>query len=458
MLWYIVIGFLWVCLSYFSIPGGDQASVYQIAVSFAEGNYAAVEPDSYLSSYPQQLGILLFYEFFLRLLHSVKRLISFLPSLSQTRLLLFLRFIQVWAAALFALSGLQITAMTFRRKKVSLLYAFLMAACFPFLLFIDFIYAEMIGFAFMMFGTWMLLRFLGIPDSPEFSEKTSRGGSGWISGSLALLSVTLSVLARKANLIFLVACVVVLVFHAIRIKKYLLLPYAVCLVVFSVSALPLTQAFYEAKAGQRLSGNVPGIAWVAMGLQENENGPGRNNAFNIHTHLTYGYDTARTAAVSRLSIEDSLRKFAADPGYALSFFYEKLKSEWGEPDFCAFAIFAGTLRESAVLNAVYQDGWVHSFLSAFMRWHQLTIYAGAFLSMVFALRRKNRLSDCQRIPLLLFPVAIIGGFFFYLMWEASSRYVLPFFLMAIPQACAGLTALGETLLLLIRNRIRRKPL
>ncbi|MDR0964144.1 MAG: hypothetical protein LBM60_05980, partial [Clostridium sp.] len=45
VLWYLVLGAIWVFCSKSTIPDGDQASVFQIASNFSLGNYAAIEPD-----------------------------------------------------------------------------------------------------------------------------------------------------------------------------------------------------------------------------------------------------------------------------------------------------------------------------------------------------------------------------------------------------------------------------
>lgn len=51
-----------------SIPSADSASVYSIAQALASGQLGVIHPtDSYLSYYPQQVGLVAFYEIIIRL-------------------------------------------------------------------------------------------------------------------------------------------------------------------------------------------------------------------------------------------------------------------------------------------------------------------------------------------------------------------------------------------------------
>ena len=57
--------------------------------------------------------------------------------------------------------------------------------------------------------------------------------------------------------------------------------------------------------------------------------------------------------------------------------------------------------------------------------------------LAFINRKKNNYGILHYILL----TAIIGGALFYLVWEAAGRYVLPYFIFALPYAAAGLGAI-----------------
>ena len=54
-----------------SAPLTDSQYVYEIALQCSNGNFEAINPDSYLSVYPHQIGLVGFYEPFLRFCYSL---------------------------------------------------------------------------------------------------------------------------------------------------------------------------------------------------------------------------------------------------------------------------------------------------------------------------------------------------------------------------------------------------
>jgi hypothetical protein len=430
VLWYLVLGAIWALCSKSTMPHGDQASVFQIASDFSAGNYAAVEPDGYLSSYPQQLGIIIYYELFLRILKGFSQMLMHVGTTDLYRAqYMTLYLVQVVLVALFALFSLKVTKQLFSSPKTHFRMVCMIAGCGPLFLYILFLYGDVLSWTFLMAGTWALLVFL----------KTGK----WVWGLPSLLCIVLSVLARKTGLIYVIACVLVLLLHSVRRHQPRFVLFALGLATMSLSVLPLTIKYYEYQGGQELSGEVAASAFVAMGLQESPGGYGINNGFEINTHITNHYDTRLTTEDGMKSIRESLDKFRKDPGYMLYFFYQKISHEWTDSDFEGFILTDNYYESgSAVQKLVYENPITHGLLSAYMNAHKLLVFVGTICFMVLA---KGKRESGE----LLFPIGIIGGFLFYIAWESSCRYVLPFFLMAIPYACEGLSQVGEKIAALL---------
>ena len=45
--------------------------------------------------------------------------------------------------------------------------------------------------------------------------------------------------------------------------------------------------------------------------------------------------------------------------------------------------------------------------------------------------------------LILLVTIFIGGFFFHILWEGKSRYILPYVLRILPLACIGIKSLKK---------------
>ena len=72
-----------------------------------------------------------------------------------------------------------------------------------------------------------------------------------------------------------------------------------------------------------------------------------------------------------------------------------------------------------------------------MNQYQSLIYGGVFLWLLYGFWRKKDLS------VLVLMTVIFGGFLFHMLWEAKGRYILPYFVMMLPMAAAGLSELSD---------------
>ena len=49
-------------------------------------------------------------------------------------------------------------------------------------------------------------------------------------------------------------------------------------------------------------------------------------------------------------------------------------------------------------------------------------------------------------------IAVLGGFLFHMVWEANSRYILPYFLLMLPYAAWGLGTAAEQAIKITRRK------
>ena len=69
--------------------------------------------------------------------------------------------------------------------------------------------------------------------------------------------------------------------------------------------------------------------------------------------------------------------------------------------------------------------------------YQLLIYGSILFLLLY--RRKEKRS----VEWYILLIGVLGGVLFHELWEAKSRYVLPYFIIMIPMAAAGLSELGD---------------
>ena len=82
-----------------------------------------------------------------------------------------------------------------------------------------------------------------------------------------------------------------------------------------------------------------------------------------------------------------------------------------------------------VVQSIY-EGKLHRLFLYFANEYQWILYGCALIGML-SLRKKCTLEQ------LFFALIILGGFFFHVMWEAKTRYVMVYALLLIPYAALG---------------------
>ena len=343
-----------------TVPAADALSVYNAAAEWILGNTDIIHPTvSYLSYYPQQIGLMAFLELLLRIWNLTGLSV---PAWHFIKL--------VYVCLLCGAIWFQYLSLQYlwpeKYKKISCCYLVLVCCNLPMIMYSSFVYGEIPSFAALSVGCYLLLRLLGgvspggsyqdnvspcgsSPDS-SYRDNVSLGSSSpdssyrdnvsrndapsvtaydyvprmlrqiLFTGFGSILFLTLSVMLRKNSLIPVIAVLLVLLFEALRPgrngkMRLGLLIMAVCLAVTSVGILPLVQKCYEKKAGNTLSSGVTAMSYLAMGMQEASRGCGWYNGFNIDTYDTAGMDTAIANEISRLAIDERLTYFREHPGY-----------------------------------------------------------------------------------------------------------------------------------------------
>lgn len=437
-----------------TVPAADALSVYNAAAEWILGNTDIIHPTvSYLSYYPQQIGLMAFWELLLRIWNLTGLSV---PAWHFIKL--------VYVCLLCGAIWFQYLSLQYlwpeKYKKISCCYLVLVCCNLPMIMYSSFVYGEIPSFAALSVGCYLLLRLLGSSSRILFT------------GFGSILFLTLSVLLRKNSLIPVIAVLLVLLFEALRPgrngkMRLGLLIMAVCLAVTSVGILPLVQKCYEKKAGNTLSSGVTAMSYLAMGMQEASRGCGWYNGFNIDTYDTAGMDTALANEISRLAIDERLTYFREHPGYTADFYLHKHLSQWADG---TYASRQATLATYGGRSAFFKEVYEGSLSGGYIEWcnaWQNVLYLGVLVFCIGSLkkRRKSKVvghmadqtaghtAGCtadhmadqlgadrhgaDRLYIYVGLIAVLGGFLFHIFWEANSRYIFSYSLLLMPYCGAG---------------------
>ena len=413
-----------------TVPAADALSVYNAAAEWILGNTDIIHPTvSYLSYYPQQIGLMAFLELLLRIWN--------LTGLSAPAW----HFIKlVYVCLLCGAVWFQYLSLQYlwpeNYKKISCCYLVLVCCNLPMIMYSSFVYGEIPSFAALSVGCYLLLRLLGsvspggsyrdnVSPGSSYRDNISPGGSSpdssyrdnvsrndapsvtaydyvprmlrqiLFTGFGSILFLTLSVMLRKNSLIPVIAVLLVLLFEALRPgrngkMRLGLLIMAVCLAVTSVGILPLVQKCYEKKAGNTLSSGVTAMSYLAMGMQEASRGCGWYNGFNIDTYDTAGMDTAIANEISRLAIDERLTYFREHPGYTADFYLHKHLSQWADG---TYASRQATLATYGGRSAFFKEVYEGSLSGGYIEWcnaWQNVLYLGVLVFCIDSLKKRRK--------------------------------------------------------------------
>lgn len=418
-----------------TVPAADALSVYNAAAEWILGNTDIIHPTvSYLSYYPQQIGLMAFLELLLRIWNLTGLSV---PAWHFIKL--------VYVCLLCGAIWFQYLSLQYlwpeNYKKISCCYLVLVCCNLPMIMYSSFVYGEIPSFAALSVGCYLLLRLLGgvspggsyqdnvspcgsSPDS-SYRDNVSLGSSSpdssyrdnvsrndapsvtaydyvprmlrqiLFTGFGSILFLTLSVMLRKNSLIPVIAVLLVLLFEALRPgrngkMRLGLLIMAVCLAVTSVGILPLIQKCYEKKAGNTLSSGVTAMSYLAMGMQEASRGCGWYNGFNIDTYDTAGMDTAIANEISRLAIDERLTYFREHPGYTTDFYLHKHLSQWADG---TYASRQATLATYGGRSAFFKEVYEGSLSGGYIEWcnaWQNVLYLGVLVFCIDSLKKRRK--------------------------------------------------------------------
>ena len=426
-----------------SIPTADSASVYTIAQALASGQTSVIHPtDSYLSYYPQQVGLVFFYEIIIRLW-------NLLPFPYAAHYII--QCINVGMACVTIYFQYRTVCLLSRDSdRAAVCYLFLAILNAPLIFYTSFVYGEIPSLAFLSGGIYLLLKYFLTQEQSLIRRRMALAGS--------LLLLVLGVALRKNTLIVVIAAVIAVLWECLRKHKLSLLLYALLLTLSSVAILPAIQRSYENRAGNVLSSGVPALSYIAMGMQESSRGNGWYNGFNFSTYADSNLNQAVADQVSRKAIAASLSAFRDDPAYALRFYGEKFLSQWTDGSyFCRQATLHHTDGRAEIVESLY-TGPLSLPFNHYCNLYQLLIYCSTLICLLGM--RKPGNTPGEATPSLLpyvSMIAVLGGFLFHMIWEANSRYILPYFLLLLPYAAQGLEALYNMILQMYKNKKKHIP-
>lgn len=402
---YIIFCIVWVVLVNPYVVG-DSVHVCNLAQTFYRGDLEEFLPDmtylgvplrDYMQAYPQQITLSFVYSLFFRLIHF--------------DVMEVLRALNIISIILIVFSVYKIgnqLSKTYKTNKVLLLTLILTFISLPMLE--TFIYGDIPSLALCLLAVYFMMKFTETKKIryPIFAS----------------IFTMIAYMMRMNSLIFIIATVIYLLmnlFKEITKKKAKenILNISIIVIYLVISILPTTivqNYFYDAYELDK-SKIYPKISYVYMAMEEGPRGNGWYSE-DIAVHAIKNPENIQEEYTEK--IKSRLDYFAKNPGYTFNFYVTKIASMWTENTY------------SAVRNNTKQESNdpLENIIGPLTFYQKVLLIITCVCTLIVLIQNRKNLS----MDLIFLLTIFVGGFAFHILWEAKSRYIIPYIIVLIPIA------------------------
>ena len=174
--------------------------------------------------------------------------------------------------------------------------------------------------------------------------------------------------------------------------------------------------YYSNKYNLDNTKNYPTISYILMAMEESPRGNGWYNE-EIAKEALLNPDKARDEYPKH--IYNRISYFLENPSYTFEFYAKKVASMWTENTY------------SAIQNNIRSDSdYIKNLVKPIEFYQKALLVLICSSSLIVLIQNRKKLL----LEIILLLTAFVGGFAFHILWEAKSRYIIPYIIILIPIA------------------------
>ncbi len=361
--------------------------------------YAGIPLREYVQAYHQQISLAFVFSIFFKLIHfdgiGVLRVLNVIGNIS------------------IVIALCKIIGQLSKKYKINYVRFILLMITFVSLPMLStFIYGDIPSLALCLFSVYFMMKYT--------ETKKIRYPI------VASIFTSIAYMMRMNSLIFIIATTIYLsleLFKEIKEKKWKdnLIKILIIFFYIAVSILPssIVKNYYLNKYNMDKNKEYPNISYFLMAMEE---GPRANGWYSEGI----GEPALKNPAIKEeyaQRIKERLQFFSKNIGYTIDFYMMKITSMWAENTYSA--VRQNTRQENDSLEVIIEP---------------LTFYQKALLivmclcALIILIQNRKNLS----LELILLVTIFVGGFTFHILWEAKSRYIIPYIVVLIPVAAVNM--------------------
>lgn len=230
---------------------------------------------------------------------------------------------------------------------------------------------------------------------------------------------------RMNSLIFIIASVIYLVLCLIRDKstwkKNLIGSiFIITFIIGTIMPANLVKNYYMGKYNLDREKSYPTISFLRLGMEESRRGNGWYRE-DIGEYALKNPENAKKEYPEL--IKERLKFFGENLGYTFRFYTMKIASMWTENTYAS-------VRENLNMDDIELSNKISNLTGVIAVYQKALLVLTATISLMVLIKTRKNLS----LEVLFLITIFIGGFMFHILWEAKSRYIIPYVVILIPVA------------------------
>ena len=228
---------------------------------------------------------------------------------------------------------------------------------------------------------------------------------------------------RMNSIIFVIGIVIYLMLnmfkeHRNRTNKENLIKIVIIASYMIISIIPSMSVknYYLIKNNLDPNKSYPIESYFLMAMEESPRGNGWYNEKRGENALK---NSEQAKVEYKEEIKERLHYFSQNIGYTFEFYIKKISSMWTENTYSA--INANAMGEYENLN---------NATNYLLFYQKILLLLICICSLIVILQNKKNIS----LEMILLITIFIGGFVFHILWEAKSRYIIPYIIILMPIA------------------------
>lgn len=384
---------------------GDQIHACNLAQTFYNGNleeflpnmtYANIPLSEYMQAYHQQISLSFVFSLFFRIINydgiGILRVLNIIGNI----------FIVI---ALYKI-GTQLSK-SHKINKVILL--FLITTFISLTMLSTFIYGDIPSIALCLFSVYFIMKY----------NETGKIKYPIIASILTMIAFMM----RMNSLIFIIATVIYLLINLFNgitkrnIKQNLIKVLIIAMyIIISIIPSSLVKTYYLNKYNLDKEKEYPNISYFLMAMEESWRGNGWYNEDIGEPALK---DPINKEIEYKDRIKERLIYFSKNLDYTFDFYTKKITSMWAENTYSA-------VRS----NVSKENDQIVNITKPLMLYQKTLLILMCTCSLIILIQNRKNLS----VDVIFLITIFIGGFAFHILWEAKSRYIIPYIIALIPVA------------------------